>query len=627
MADIKVLSKHLANKIAAGEVIERPASVVKELVENALDAGASAVDVEVADGGRRLVRVRDNGLGMGPEDLALAFAPHATSKIADEEDLYNIHTMGFRGEALASIGAVARAHVVSRRRPAPGEPPPDAAHEVTCAGGRVEPVRPAAAAEGTTVTVRDLFFNTPARRKFMRTANTEFGHVVEQLARLALPHRQVAFTLTHNDRCTHRLPAAETVRRRAADFFGPELAEAMIEFADDDDGLKLYGLVAPPAHARSSAKWQYFFVNGRCVRDRLLAHALREACRGLIDPARAPVALIFIEMDPAEVDVNVHPAKVEVRFRNGRQVHSHLLGALRDAHNRADLAPAVRLAGPDAAPDASEPAPDDTPAGHRRQSLKQALADFLRSQPRPQARLDFPPPRDRPAAPPAGDYVPTRPPSTAPGAPAPAGPVDRPAGPAFPPAAEPRRRAIQVHNSYIVSETDDGLVIVDQHALHERVLFEELTRRIASGGLAAQRLLIPARVEVTESERASLNERADLLDRLGLEVTDFGPNAVAVHKFPALLAERNVAPPEFLRDLLDLLVERAGDETGPLLEAVLSTMACKAAVKAGEPLAADEMEALLARRRRTERADACPHGRPTTLNLTLADLARQFNRT
>jgi len=488
-------------------------------------------------------------------------------------------------------------------------PDADAACEVRCDGGTIGPARPAAADRGTTVTVRDLFFNTPARRKFMRTANTEFGHIAEQLARLALPHRNVAFTLTHNRRCTHRLPPAETLRRRAADFFGPELADAMIEFADEEPQLNLYGLIAPPAHARASTKWQYFFVNGRYVRDRLLAHAVREACRGLVDPSRAPVALVFLEMDPSLVDVNVHPAKVEVRFRNGQMVHSQLLAALREAHNRADLAPQVQIRQPAApAPGGTGELPDDA----RRASLKQALADFLGSQPAPQRGLDFPSPPQRPAP-----GVPGRarlPPLAA---------ADR----TEPPAPPLPRPAIQIHNSYIVSETEDGLVIIDQHALHERVIFEELTRRVSSGPLSAQRLLIPATVEVTASEKACLTERAALLDRLGIEITEFGPQSVAVQKVPALLAERPVPPGELLRELLDLLAEHAEDDAEQLLQQVLAAIACRAAVKAGEALSPEEITALLGRRDRDARGGSCPHGRPTTLNLTLHELDKQFKRT
>ena len=619
MPSINALPRHLVNMIAAGEVIERPASVVKELLENALDAGATAIDVEVEDGGRRLIRVRDNGAGMEADDLALAFASHATSKIADADDLLNIASMGFRGEALASIGSVSHAHIVTRRRGAPA----GAGHEIRSSGDQIDQVRPAAAAEGTAVTVRDLFFNTPARRKFMRTANTEFGHIVEQLARVALPHRRVALTLTHNGRETHRLPPAETLRQRVRDFFGAELAESLIDFAADEGQVKLSGLIAPPSAARASGRWQYFFVNRRCVRDRTLAHALREAYRGLVEPSRSPVAFIFLDVEAGEVDVNVHPAKIEVRFRQGQLLHSQLLGVLRETLNRSDLAPAVAI---DAGGAEGAPEIDD----ERRRSLKQALADFFKSGPPAQRQLDYPRRSGgsvraaAPAAPQAGPGPAAGTQTVAAEAPAPAeaGAADHPS---WSPAAV--AGAIQIHHSYIVTATEDGLAIIDQHALHERIIFEELSARLAEGKLLSQRLLIPETIEVSESDKALLGERAELLARLGFEVTEFGPNSVAINALPSLLAERKVPAAAFLRDLLDELADHAAAEGGELLEQVLATMACKAAVKAGQPLTGEEIDALLARRSAADRSSACPHGRPTTLTLTLDQLARQFKRT
>jgi len=638
MREIRVLPTYLVNKIAAGEVVERPASVVKELVENALDAAATAVDVTVEDGGRRLIAVRDNGVGMGPEDLKLAFASHATSKIADEEELFSIRTMGFRGEALASIAAISHAHILTRRRSDSDSPSSDAAAcEVQAEGEAVHPVRPAAGAEGTTVTVRDLFFNTPARRKFLRTANTEFGHIVEAIARLALPHREVAFSLTHNGRQTHKLPAAADLRQRVADFFGAELADSLLAFADEGGGVRTCGLIAPPAQARASGRWQYFFVNSRYVRDRFLAHALREAYRGMVEPTRSPVGFVFLEMDPSQVDVNVHPAKIEVRFRNGQLVHSQLLGSVRERLNKANV-PAVSIAAD------REESPEEDPDDARRQSLKQALADFFKSASPPQQRLRFgeqetdrPPPypaswparRDREQP----DLDAARPAETGrpfTGASAPAPTSESPGqdqsrfGPAF--AAAARRDAIQLHNSYIVTGDEDGLVIIDQHALHERIIFEDLSRRIATGNLTAQRLLIPETVEVGQPDKAVLTERADLLARLGIEVSEFGPNSVAVHSFPALLAERQVPVAGWMRDLLDLLAEHASADGGELLTHALAAMACGAAVKAGDPLTDEEIDALLARRSQVQQAASCPHGRPTTLMLTLAQLEKQFKR-
>ena len=628
MPAISVLSAHLVNKIAAGEVVERPASVVKEIVENALDAGASVIDITVEDGGRRMISVRDNGSGMGADDLSRAFSPHATSKISEEEDLFNIRTMGFRGEALASISAVAHVHAVTRPKArGTGETPvlPDYGFEIRAEGETIGPVRPApASAGGTTITVRDLFFNTPGRRKFMRTANTEFGHIVAQLTRLALPNCNAAFSLTHNDRLVHRLGEHQPLRSRIAELLGAELAGSLIELNSREAAVKITGMIAPPHQARTSTRWQYFFINGRYVRDRLLTHALKEAYRGLIEPARAPVAIIFIEIDPSEIDVNVHPTKIEVRFRNGQFVHSQLLAALKETLNKADIAPSVDIGPPGA--------PDDK----RRESLKQAMADFFKSGPEAMNHHgpDFHPARE-------GQYAPSdfRPPADSQayhGVPFRQQPITQveeafSEGPLrglceqtpsrFPP------RALQIHNAYIVMSTNDGLAIIDQHALHERIIFDELKNRLSNGRLTSQRLLIPETVEVGQADKAVLSERADMLERFGLDISEFGPGSVAVHALPSLLVERHVPAVEFVRDLLETLAEHPSAGGDELLDCILATMACKAAVKAGESLTDDEIDSLLARRNESENPASCPHGRPTTLRLTLAELEKQFKRT
>ncbi|HUU59521.1 MAG TPA: DNA mismatch repair endonuclease MutL, partial [Phycisphaerae bacterium] len=343
MPDIRILPTYLVNKIAAGEVVERPASVLKELVENALDAGASRIEIAVADGGKKLLSVSDDGAGMSADDMALAFRPHATSKIAAEADLFAIETLGFRGEALASIASISHAQIRTRRRGGPGEPADESGYEVAASGDTVGEVRPCPAAPGTTVTVRDLFFNTPARRKFMRTTNTEFGHVTEQLARLAIPHPQVAFTLSHNGREVQNFPPVESTAARVADLFGADLAQTLLPLRPRRGDVSVDGLIAPPSAGRASAKWQYLFLNGRYIRDRMLAHALREAYRGVIDPNRYPVAFLFVAADPAAVDVNVHPTKIEVRFRDSNRVHGELLATLRETLNRASLTPGASL--------------------------------------------------------------------------------------------------------------------------------------------------------------------------------------------------------------------------------------------------------------------------------------------
>jgi len=634
MPGIHVLPIHLVNKIAAGEVIERPASIVKELVENALDAGAGRVDVSIEDGGRKLVAVSDDGCGMGADDAALAFAPHATSKIAVEDDLFRIVTMGFRGEALASIASVSHAHIRTRRKDDPG------GFEIAASGETVGVAKPCAAAPGTAVTVRDLFFNMPARRKFLKTANTELGHVTEQLARLALPRPHVAFSLTHNGRNVQTLPSVESTLRRAADLFGPDLAAGLLPIAARrGKGLAVSGLVGTPASARASGKWQYFFLNGRYIRDRLLSHALREAYRGLADPSRWPAAMVFIEIDPAEVDVNVHPTKTEVRFRDGQFVHGELLAALKETLNKSNLAVAAELgdssAGDDATADPGKDSRDkDAPDDDRRASMRQAIADFFKSAPAPQPRFTFaahsdvrrsPEPVERTAA--FGE------PFTAESASrllASDSPIRHAVDTSVPQAlaAEPAQtfNAVQVHNAYIVVQCDDGLEIIDQHALHERLTYNDLRKRLSLGALAAQRLLLPTAIDASESEIQAAGANAKLLERLGIELVPFGPRKLAIQQFPTLLAQRGVEPEAFVREALDKLAEDTSADAERLLEELLQTMACKAAVKAGDRLGPEEIDALLVRRVESDKASACPHGRPTTLKMTLKELEKQFKR-
>ncbi len=624
MASIRILPVHLVNKIAAGEVIERPASVVKELLENALDAGAKKIDVMIEKGGKQLIRVSDDGGGMGPEDLARAFVSHATSKLPDDDALFHIATLGFRGEALASIAAISHAEIRSRTAD------DDSGYAVEAGGEAIGQVRPCAAPVGTTVEVRDLFFNTPARRKFLRTDSTELGHISEALTRVALPRRDVAFTLTHNGRRTLDVPAAATLAQRVADLFDPDLAEPLIPIAPSDGDVRVAGLVGPPSIARAASKWQYLFLNGRYIRDRFCQHALREAYRGLIDPHRHPVAILFLTVDPSAVDVNVHPTKIEVRFRDGRTVHSHLLAAIRETLQRAELRPRADLPAEPVEP------PDDA----RRQSLREALADFFAAQPAPQPHLHFDEPRDRPSsgrfegdratAPPVAHLSP-RPPAgevaerfTPPVAAEPVDPRPHHAEAPSRPAAL-GHRVMQVHNTYLIVADPDGLRIIDQHALHERVLYNQLLARITAGPLIGQGLLLPATLPVTPDRKALLETHADLLGKLGIEVADFGPATVAVQRFPAFLDRAD--PAAFLADLLDLLAgEDPALDAEHLLEGILSLMACKAAVKAGDPLTDEEIVHLLDAAETADKSTACPHGRPTQIRLTLHDLEKQFKR-
>lgn len=649
---IQILPDSLINKIAAGEVVERPASVAKELLENALDAGATRIAVTVEDGGRTLIRVSDDGSGIPPEEAALAFAQHATSKIQTSDDLFAIATMGFRGEALASIASVSHATMVTRTRQA------DQAVRIEVKDSVVGPVVPCAAATGTTIDVRDLFYSVPARRKFLRTDPTEFSHIHEMVLRCALPHPEVAFSLTHNERRLLELPITTDGRMRVAEALsggGAEmrsLYESLIPVDLDERGIRVHGFAGQPSMARPTARFQYLFLNGRYIRDRSLFHAMKEAYRGLIEPSSQPVGILFIEMDPALFDVNVHPQKTEVRFRDSGGVYRAVLAALREKLLESDLTPMVKTAGrveghgsgqwsvaSGQSGDTAATIPQTTEA------TRQVISDFFKQQPATQPRLHFgvetrPNPIDDPSRITVTEGIGARiqgiglrsteeVPSaeTPPSQNTEARTQNSPGH--WPPATDHSPRFVQLHNAYIVAETEEGVVIIDQHALHERILYEELFARATRGTLEGQRLLIPEVLPVNPRQSAALDTVKPLLLTLGIEVETFDAGSVAVHTFPSLLSK--VSPPEFLRDLLDRLMEYGGAAGGKLtpeelLHEVLDMASCKAAVKAGYPLSQDEITALLARKQQVERSSNCPHGRPTTLRLSLSDLERQFKR-
>ncbi|OHB65223.1 MAG: hypothetical protein A2Y76_06115, partial [Planctomycetes bacterium RBG_13_60_9] len=529
MGRIVHLDRNMVNLIAAGEVIERPASVVKELVENSIDAGAMKITVAVEDGGRRLISIVDDGSGLDAEDLAAAFESHATSKIKEVADLNKISTLGFRGEALASIASIARVRAVSRTRDS------DQAHclEIDC--GDTGPVSPCSGDFGTTIQVRDIFYKTPARRKFLRTANTELGHISEQFARIALPQTQLDLTLTHNGKELHRLPRTESVKQRIGQLFPTLMSEPgdLIETQSDEKGIRIRALLGRPSISRTSNEFQYAFLNGRFIRDKFIAHAIKEAYRGLLEANRFPVVFLFMEMPFSDYDVNVHPTKVEVRFYNANLVHSQVLAVLREQLLGTDLNIHAQL--PAQEPSGFE---EQTASGQaRRQQITDAMAEFFRKhRPAPQPQFDLRP-----------EGIPERRGSghreIA---------VER-AGPVAPPLMQDSRY-IQIHDSYIVEQTEDGFVIIDQHALHERMLYETLQRRLQRESLESQRLLLPESFEVTDAQAGAIETHSGLLAQLGIELTPFGPRAYAVQTFPTLLA--NVSPVEFVQDLLDMLVQR-----------------------------------------------------------------------
>ncbi|HUT13724.1 MAG TPA: DNA mismatch repair endonuclease MutL [Thermoguttaceae bacterium] len=623
MPSIHRLSQSLINKIAAGEVIERPASVVKELMENAVDAGATRIDVTVQGGGSELIRVVDDGCGIEADQLPLAVASHATSKLSEPDDLFHVGTLGFRGEALASIAEVSR--LVLRSRIAESQ----SGAEVEVTGGKPSEVVPRGCPVGTSVEVHNLFFNTPVRRKFLRTGQTEFGHVSEAFARIALAMPQVHFTLRHNDRPVFDLPASDGWLERIARLLGRELAEKLIWVESADDDVRLAGYVADPSQSRSNNRMQYLFLNGRHIRDRSLQHALGEAYRGLLTTGRYPIALLRLRMPPELVDVNVHPTKLEVRFQDSSRLYSQLLSTLRGKFLTTDL---TARAQPPAEADPSG-AHDEAQATR----LRQELVDWAKgevsswearppsgSEPSERAAFDAghsPTERqplelrrlDRPWT--ADDDAEERPPGDSAGL----SRVDRHVSSGRP------APALQIHNRYLVVETEEGVTIIDQHALHERILYEHLRERVLSGPIETQSLLVPEPVDLSGPEAAAALEHRELLARLGMKVEPFGGETVLITGYPAMLANMN--PVDVLHGLLEQLLAGGKAPDGrDLLEELLHTIACKAAIKAGDRLAPEEITSLLGQRHLVADPHHCPHGRPTELVFTREDLDRQFKR-
>ncbi len=601
---IRQLDDAAINRIAAGEVVERPASAVKELIENAIDAGASRIAIDIADGGKTLIRVTDDGCGIAAEDLPLALSRHATSKI-DGSDLLNIHTFGFRGEALPSLGAVGRLTITSRVSGA------DAA-QIRVAGGKMEAVKPAALRAGTVVELRDLFFATPARLKFMRTDRAEAQAITDTVKRLAMAEPAITFTLRDvsgggEGRVTFRADREngdlfDALHARLARVIGREFAENALQIDATREGIRLYGYAALPTYSRGAAVAQYLFVNGRPVRDKMLTGALRAAYFDFLSRDRHPAAALFIDCDPTLVDVNVHPAKSEVRFRDPGIARGLIVSSLRHA-----LAE----------------------AGHRASStVANATLGALRPEPVQSAparvyQMDRPSPAVRQAAYRAqapgfaelsGDY------SGSIVEPAPEPTVETPAQDL--PLGAARG---QVHENYIIAQTADGMVIVDQHAAHERLVYEKLKTQMAENGVAAQALLIPEIVELSEGDCARLMAVADDLTRFGLTIEPFGGGAIAIRETPAILGE--VDARAMILDILDELVDQGESQTVQArIEAILSRVACHGSVRSGRRMRAEEMNALLREMEATPHSGQCNHGRPTYVELKLSDIERLFGR-
>jgi len=658
MPIIRQLPVSLVNKIAAGEVIERPASVVKEMLENSIDAGSDLIEVMVSGGGIDLLRISDNGCGIEPEQLELALAPHATSKLADSEDLFDVRTLGFRGEALASIAEIS--HMTLRSRVASS----DGGYELRAQGSDREPIKPCAMNVGTTIEVRHLFFNTPVRRKFMKTPSTEMGHVVEAFTRIALAFPNVHMKLSSNDRVQYDLPPTNRWSERIRAFFGDEIADALISVEHEDEKVKVRGYVADPSVSRSNNRMQYLFLNGRYIRDRALQHALSEAYRGLLMVGRLPICFLQMQIDPKTVDVNVHPTKVEVRFEDSGAIYSRLLHTIRHRFLTSNLVAKAPQAADPNSPGNLQQGQNLAPRTPEAES-NTSLMDWARSQQNVPTFQPFPnagfspdvyrsgnpfPGNSFPGANPFPGGSPANSPNSAqattsfedrlPEGTAASLPIESPAtGVSMGSSTRALNRAegshewvgstpavgFQIHNRYLITQDDAGMVIIDQHALHERILFEQIKTKVLSRSLDRQRMLMPATVQLTSSEAAMAIESKAMLAEIGFEIESFGGDTVLLSAYPSILSKR--APEEMLRTVLEALMSGGKKVNAQdVLDELMNMMACKAAIKAGDRLSDPEISALLEQRHLYHDTHHCPHGRPTALFFSKEQLDKMFKR-
>lgn len=684
---IRQLPPNLINQIAAGEVIERPASVVKELLENSIDAGATRIEVTLTGGGSELIRISDNGCGMTAEQLPLAVSSHATSKLPTDDALFHVGTLGFRGEALASIGSVSNLTIRTRTAAA------DSGSELLVRGGIVEPPAPCGAPIGTVIEVRNLFFNTPVRHRFLKTAQTEKGHIVEAFTRLALGNPSIHFVLSHNGKVLHDLPASENWRNRIHAFFGAEISESLIPIQSDDGQIRISGHVGDPSVSRGNNRMQYLFLNGRHIRDRALQHALSEAYRGLLMVGRHPICFLRMDMPAEMIDVNVHPTKLEVRFTDSGRAYSRLLQSLRHQFLTSNLT--QRVGGADVSSSSAEsasPSIDQTnkpngaysyapnsfqgqPISAIEQRQRQEIIDWARTgQPHQLPTTGTPEFRPFPTG--ANElsarhvesrsninhgmdessnaFLETGRRTLEPEAfsnavssgssghdssgqdllaavestgldsgeiqdSAPAGAAGTPPSVSY--------LGFQVHQRYLVTQDESGMVVIDQHALHERVLYERVCNRVLEQGrsLESQKLLVPEPVSLTPAERTAALDAKETLSKIGIEIDDFGGETILIQSCPAILGR--TSPGEMLHTLLDAVVAAGKKpDAKDLLNHLLSTIACKAAVKAGDRLTADEITSLLEQKDLYQDTHHCPHGRPTALFFSRDELDRMFGR-
>lgn len=691
MPRIQQLDAHVVNRIAAGEVIERPGSVVKELLENSVDALSTRIEVDIVNGGMDLIRISDNGEGIHPDDMLLAVTSHATSKIRSDADLDHVSTLGFRGEALASIASVARFRIRTRPEEC------SVGRELESHGGQILVNRDCGCPAGTVMEVHNLFFNTPARRRFLKKAATEFGQIAEQFSRIAIANPNLHLVLRHNEKLVYELPASANALERVRRFMGNEVADHLISVTSESElpsgeKIRLWGYVGEPSLSRSTRKDQYLFLNGRWIQDRSLQHALGEAYRGLLMVGRHPVSILFLELPPAMVDVNVHPTKSEVRFQDSQILYRQLLKTLRDKFLTLEFRANIEVGNSASTSSRNELKFDKptSPAAPQRELDLWAAHSTITTPPRigefsrplssdAEARRsssndrsvfshpavidafainsELAPDRQQQtfshqqnmssASDVVTDENPARPASAT-------GAVDSPTSACVThdsqdwseattltnsvsegqkehspgisvSSTENEFRAIQIHDCYIVVASDAGLEVIDQHALHERILYEHLRNRILAGGVERQRLLIPDTIECTATECVALLESLELLKEIGFELQEFGGTTILLMSHPTLIPRGNLS--RIIKDFAEQLVQNDGKMSRrDLLDHMLHTMACRAAIKSGHRLTAEEMQELLRQRHLVNDSHHCPHGRPTSLTLSRGTLDQQFGR-
>ena len=613
MSNIKVLPQTVVTKIAAGEVIERPASVLKELIENSIDADATHIEVQLEEGGKKLMKISDNGIGMDRDDVEIAFLSHATSKLRSDEDLFSINTLGFRGEALPSIGAISQTRIISRTRDSL------IGTEIKIEGGTLDNIKEKGAPEGTQIDVQNLFYNTPVRRKFLKSTQTEMAHISEMVTRFALAYPNIHFNVTHNGKKTLTFPTAKDLKERITTIYGNEIGKNLIAINLKEPDISIYGYILPPTHNRPNTKMQFIFLNGRYIRDNIIFHAMNSAYQNLLMSKRSPIVFLNLQIDSKDVDVNVHPTKIEVRFKNAGLIHDQLYAAIHSALMQTEFHSPLQIAGrhkqagtgtssgtaggrsvPESSAGVTHRQGEGVSLNEKKESVMKSMSDFFsRSLDKEtHSRKDEHKQKHLQSSEDEGLFK-----------------------------QESRLASyIQVHNSYIVEEAADGLNIIDQHALHEIILFHEIWNHIKSSKLAIQKLLIPELIELTPGDFVTIMNLKNEFCSLGLEIEEFGKSTVAIRTHPQIL--KNLDFHGLIQSVLEEIEsdEIKGEPDGILIR-IAKIMACKGAVKAGQRLSPQEIQSLLNRRKEEIITDFCPHGRPTTLEFKMSELEKQFKRT